>query len=85
MFIFRVVTFMHSGTVIINDSSCKKDIRCHIGKARGVLFSFDRLWRSNQIKFVIRKRLLLTLVWPIATYGCKSWTFNKKLQESNLM
>jgi len=46
----------------------------------GTYWHADVFHRSIKLNLPsVTKRLLSTLVWPIATYSCESWTFNKKI------
>ena len=33
-----------------------------------------KVWQSKHIRLETKKKLMKTLVWSIATYGCESWT-----------
>ena len=35
------------------------------------------LWKSHSIPIPTKIRLMKALVWPVATYGCESWTLRK--------
>ena len=39
--------------------------------------SLQKIWKSHSIPISKNIRLMKALVWPIATYGCESWTFRK--------
>jgi len=34
-------------------------------------------WKSHSIPISTKIRPMKVLVWPVATYGCESWTFRK--------
>ena len=34
-------------------------------------------WKSHSIPISTKIRPIKALVWPVATYGCESWTFRK--------
>ena len=36
-----------------------------------------KIWKSHSIPISTKIRLMKALVWPIATYGCDSWTLRK--------
>jgi len=36
-----------------------------------------KYWKSHSIRISTKIRLMKALVWPVATYGCESWTFRK--------
>ena len=39
--------------------------------------SLQKIWKSHSILISMKIRLMKALVWPVATYGCESWTFRK--------
>ena len=41
------------------------------------LLHLPNIWKSHMIPVEIKRRLLETLVWPIATYGSEAWTMSK--------
>ena len=43
-----------------------------MGKASGA--SLPKIWKSHSIPVSTKIRLMKALVWPVATYGCESWT-----------
>src|SRR6218665_3553512 len=40
-----------------------------------------QLWKSHNIKLTTKLRLMKTLVWPVASNGCESWTIKKGDEE----
>lgn len=68
----NVKRFKYSGSrVTKNGRSVRKIQFC---KAR----SKKRLFTSNDISWITRKRLLKAFVWGLAFYGCKTWTIGKE-------
>ena len=49
-------------------------INCR-GKAIGA--SLQKIWKSHSIPISTKIRLMKVLIWPVATYGCESWTLRK--------
>ena len=45
-----------------------------MGMARPTIEFLERFWKSRSFSLEIKKRLLETLIWPVAMYGCESWT-----------
>ena len=45
------------------------------GQAIGA--SPQKIWKSHSIPISTTIRLMEALVWPVATYGCESWTLRK--------
>jgi len=39
--------------------------------------SLQKIWKSHSIPILTKIRLIKALVWPVATYGCESWTLRK--------
>ena len=35
------------------------------------------MWKSHSIPCSTKIKLMKALVWPVATYGCESWTLRK--------
>ena len=42
-----------------------------------------KIWQNHDISTSTKIRLLKALVWPVATYGCESWTL-KKMDEARI-
>ena len=54
--------------------------KCHTWSAvRGQVIeaSLQKIWKSHNIPISTKIRLMKALVWPVATYGCESWTLRK--------
>jgi len=49
--------------------------RFYRGQAIGA--SLQKIWKSQSIPISTKIRLTKALVWPVATYGCESWTVRK--------
>jgi len=45
--------------------------------------SLQKIWKSHSIPISTKTRLMKALVWPVATYGCESWT-PRKNEETRL-
>jgi len=67
-------TFPYLGSLIAEDGECTTEFR---GQAIGA--SLEKIWKSHSIPIStkIGLRLMKALVWPVATYGCESWTLRK--------
>jgi len=44
--------------------------------ARSTAKSLTSLWKDHSLNLQLKSRLMQTLVWSLATYGCESWTIN---------
>ena len=47
-------------------------MQARLGAARGAVRSLDSLWKDRSLHVKV-KRLLSTLVWTVALYGCETW------------
>jgi len=41
------------------------------------MFNLDKLWKGKRLSIETKKRLISTLIWPVATYWSESWTMKK--------
>jgi len=39
--------------------------------------SLQKIWKSHSIPISMKIPLTKALVWPVAMYGCESWTLRK--------
>ena len=59
----QVDTFPYLGSLITEDGECTTEFRTRLN--------------SHSIPISTKIRLMKALVWPVATYGCESWTLRK--------
>ena len=74
----QIKTFSYLGSVIAEDATSKGDIRSRLRTAQGISTSLNKLWKSHNLPVHTKIRLLKSLVWPIATNRCESWTIKKE-------
>ena len=55
---------------LFTDLSQKFRTRLNRGQAIGV--EIKKIWKNHSIPISTKIRLMKALVWPVATYGCKS-------------
>ena len=53
------------------------EFRTRLIKGQAIGASLQKIWKSHSIPILTKIRLMKALVWPVATYGCKSWTLRK--------
>jgi len=39
--------------------------------------SLQKIWRSHSIPISTKMQLMKVPAWPVATYGCESWTLRR--------
>ena len=79
----QVENYTCLGAIIAEDGESRTEIRTRLAIARKSLVKLNNIWSNRGISSNTKKRLLKTLIWPIATYGCETWTLNK-IEENKL-
>ena len=72
-----VVDFIIWGSKITADGDCSHEIKRPLLLGRKVMTNLDSILKSRDITLPIKVHLVKAMVFPIATYGCKSWTIKK--------
>ena len=70
----KVETVTYLGSLFTQEAKCDNDIKAKLGKGQGLLSSLRTLWKSHSIGIATKIRPLQSLVWPVVSYGCESWT-----------
>ena len=73
----QVDVFTYLRSLLTRDGQSTKDIRAKLGKAKALMTGLKTLWQSHSIAIQTKVRLLLSLVCPVVSYGCESWTLKK--------
>ena len=71
----QVDTFPYFGSLITEDGECTTEFRARLNRRQAIGPSLQKIGHSIPISTKIR--LMKALVWPVATYGCESWTLRK--------
>ena len=70
-------TFPYLVSLIIEDGKCTTEFRTRLNRGQAIGASLQKTWKSHSIPISTEIRLMKALVWPVATYGCESWTLRK--------
>jgi len=73
----HVNTFPYLGSLTTEDGECMTEFRTRLSRGQAIGASLQKIWKSYSIPISTKVRLMKALVWPIATYGCESWTLRK--------
>ena len=65
------------GSKITADGDCSHDIERRLFLGRKVMTNLDSILKSRDITLLTKVHLVKTMVFPLAMYGCESWTINK--------
>src|SRR6218665_123653 len=73
----QVNTFQYVGSMITEDAEWK------LARGQSAESGMKQIWKSHGIKLTtkVRRRPMKAPVWPVATYGCESWTIKKRDQQ----
>ena len=73
----RVSDFILGGSKITVDGDCSHKTKTHLLLEREVMTDLDSILKSRGITLPTKVRLVKAVVFPVVTYGCKSWTVKK--------
>ena len=59
------------------DGDCSHEIRRHLLLARKVMTNLNSIFKSRDITFPTKPRLVKAIFFPVVMYGCESWTVKK--------
>ena len=71
------LTLFGGGSKITADGDCSYEIKRHILLGRKVMTNLDIVLKSRDITFPTKVHLDKAMVFPVAMYGCESWTIKK--------
>ena len=69
--------FILRGSKITADGGCSHEIKRHVLLGRKVMTNLDSIFKSRDITWLTKVRLVKAVVFPVAMYGCESWTVKK--------
>ena len=72
-----VSDFSFWGSKITADGDCSHEIKRHFLLGRKVMTNLDSILKSRDITLPTKVHLVKVLVFPVAMYGCESWTIKK--------
>jgi len=73
----QVDTFPYLGSLITEHGEYMTEVCTRLNRGQAIGASLLKIWKSHSIPISTKIWLLKALVWPIATYGCESWTLRK--------
>ena len=72
-----VADFIFGGSKIPADGDCRHEIKRRLLHGRKVMTNLDIILKSRDITLSTKVRVVKAMVFPVAMYGCKSWTIKK--------
>jgi len=52
-------------------------VPCQVKLRQVIRASLQKTWKSHSLPISMKIPLMKALLWPVATYGCESWTLRK--------
>ena len=72
-----VSDFIFLDSKITADVDCSHEIKRRLLLGRKVMTNLDSIFKSRDITFPTKVRLVKAMVFPVVMYGCESWTIKK--------
>ena len=72
-----VADFIFLGSKITADGDCSHEIKRCFLLGRKVMTDLDSIFKSRDITLPTKVHLVKAMVFPVAMYGCESWTIKK--------
>ena len=69
-----VTDFILGGSQITADGDCSHEIKRHLLLGRKVMTNLDSIFKSRDITWPTKVRLVEAMIFPLVMYGCESWT-----------
>ena len=74
---WKLGDFILGGCKITADGDCSHEIKRRLLLGRKVMTNLDSILKSRDITLPTKVQLVKAVVFPVVTYGCKSWTIKK--------
>ena len=72
-----VTGFIFLGSKITADGDCSHEIKRRLLLGRKAMTNLDSILKSRDITLPTKVHLVKAMVFPVALYGCESWTVKK--------
>ena len=72
-----VTDFIFLGSKITVDGDCSHEMKRHLLLGRKTMTNLDSILKSIDITLPTKVHLVKAMVFPVAMYGCESWTTKK--------
>ena len=72
-----VSDFIFLGSQITADGDCSHEIKRHLLLGRKAMTNLDSIFKTRDITFPTKVRIVKAMVFPVVMYGCESWTIKK--------
>ena len=74
--------FLFLGSMITSDGDCSHEIRSHLLLGRIAMKNLDSILKNRDIILPTKVHVVKTMVFPVVTYSCESWTIKKAMSKN---
>ena len=75
----EVKSFVYLGSLINTEVSCMPEVNRRLCMARSTIENMTTIWKSQAICRSLKLRIARATAFAVATYGCESWAYSKKV------
>ena len=75
-----MTVFLFLGSKITVDGDCSHEIRKSLLLGRKAMTNLDSVLKSRDITLLTKVHIVKAMVFPVVTYGCKSWIVKAECQ-----
>ena len=72
-----VADFIFLGSKVTAGGDCSHEIKRCLLLGRKAMNDLDSILKSRGITVLTKVHLVKAMIFPVVTYGCKSWTIKK--------
>ena len=69
--------FIFLGSKLTANGDCSHEVKRHLLLGRKAMTNIESVFKSRDISFPTKVYIVKAMVFPIAMYGCESWTIKK--------
>ena len=73
----KVIDLIFLGSKITAYGDCSHEIKSYLFLGRKAMTSINNMLKSGDITLPTKVCLVKAMVFPVAIYGCESWTIRK--------
>jgi hypothetical protein len=70
----RTKTFKYLGSIVNEDNSIEQEISERTAAGNRTYFANKMMFTSKQVSRKVKLRLYRTIIRPVVTYACETWT-----------
>ena len=73
--------FKYLGCTIHQNGKSSAEVFTRVGMAKAAMTKLSTIWMSVQKIFLVKLRLLRSMVISMLLYGCETWTYNERIEK----